>query len=756
MIKSIKYGLWFAILVCWTAACGGSGSGSKGGGSAPPPPPPAPPQPNLLHTTVGIYPNSYRKLEVSPCIKYVDYSLPDLTTTGGSLQIDGNLTEWATVPAYLTDPVTDAPASIDLAEVQVALAEEGLAIALAFQPATDSSLFFEFGGVLSRDEEIHTEVKHFFRYIGGEVHELRPSGWETIGPDLLQVVTGAQGTEVKFSDRLVGDTTTWPAWWVRVIAQDGPSGIWDSTHAAYFPSVLGGNAIPFSFLKCTQWGGKPSRVSQVMITHYIPPPQIPPPEYEEDGTFESRREHAFQLGRYALDLALSMTDHMHYGSGVQSVFVSDHVSEGIQSARSIDHELISNGATYRMLGINSKEMGFRPTIHFPQGYTVESGLNFHIQHMLRTGFQTAGPGLVHVATLAASHQFVKKYIGPQHWLNHRFALVQPFLTKPDTAKPAGLDQMFLALKTLTPEKFEPAERYYQAKSRAAAQLLGEIFSVDELLAAWITTSKNTSPASAPETKSQQFATNLFTALEKDDPRTLLAGLMDGYLVPKPYHPDFDPQAHVDQDLDGLPLFVEKLSKTSDKNPDTDQDGWSDLVEHTGGFDPNSASQVPGLIVADGIFSEWQNLLASKIIVDKGHSGLCERDADIQFYAAIGTADHLVIGAVAGDFWQAESKARWEAVIDIPSEERVLIVVAPNSERVVQIKDPADNRVLLTYPIAVPAGGKVAEILVDRAAMRLKTPFNKEQGIKIRLRTAYEADEGNIFCDETDWFAPYLK
>jgi hypothetical protein len=709
-----------------------------------------------LHTTVGIQPNAYRKLDVSPCVKYVDYALPEFSGAASSPAVDGDLTEWATVPALLTDPVADAPALVDLAEVQVAGIDGGLALALAFQQAAGSNLYLEFGGVLSREKEIHTEIKHFFR-IGAEgVSELRAGTWQSVGADLFAVVSGPSGMEISISDRLVGDTTTWPAWWVRVMAQDSETSRWDSTHAAYFPSVLGGNSIPFRFQKCVQWGGKPSRVAQLMMTHYVPPPQVLPPDYEEDGTFEVRREHAYQLARFALDLSLSLADAMHYGSGVQTVLVSDFVTDGIQPFNPLMHDLISAGATYRFLGINAVNMGFRPTVHFPQGATVETGVDFGVQHMLRSTFQTAGPGLLGTISLAVTHQYLKKYIGPQYWLNHRFYQVQPFTLASDAAGPAGLDQMFVALQETPVDKRPAAERYFLAKTRAAAQILGEIFSPDEVVASWLATAKYVSPAATAEAKAQFFMTALTGSLEDGDPRTGLSKIMDGYLLSAAYHPDFGPAVHKDEDSDGLPLFGERLYGTSDKNPDTDHDRWSDMAEHVGGFDPNSAGQVPGLIVADGIFSEWQNLLASKIIVDKGHAGVCERDADIEFYAAIGTADHLVIGAVAGDFWQGESRARWEAVVDIPSEERVLLIVAPNHEREIQIKDPTDNRILYTYPLAVPAGGKVSEILVDREAMRLKTPFNKEQGIRIRLRTAYEADEGNIFCDETDWFAPYLK
>lgn len=756
LIKSKKRKVMCIILGSWALACGSGGSGGGGGETPPQIPQPFPQQSSSLHTSVGIFANEYKKLAVSPCVRFVDYVLPEMGSEERPFSLDGNLTDWASIPVHLTDPVGDAPASIDLASVQVSRVPDGLAFALAFLPTAQSHIFLEFGGVLSRSEDIVSEVKHFLRFTADGAYELRGDGWSRIDDGNVRFVSGVQGIEIFISDRLVGNATTWPVFWTRVIAQDVASGQWDSTHAAYFPSVLNDDALPFRFQKCVQWGGKPAKVAQVMITHYIPPPIDPSPDYVADGTFEVRREHAYQLGRLSLDVAMSLSGRLQYGAGTQSTLVSEYASHGAVTVNAAthlqQHPLVRDGRTYRLMGIGAKDMGFRPSIHFPQGEVIDAAVSFHLEHMLRNTFQSAGNGLIAVVGRSITKYFSDLYLGKSYWLNHRLPRIASFVDKPDTDAPVSVDQL-LALKALGSVI---KDEYYNAKVNAASQFFGEIFEADELADAWIEASKIASPASPLETKAALFVELLFAKVPTEDSRKFLKHCMDGYLISVPYEPICAPSVHLDRDQDGLPEFIENYYGLSDDKLDTDEDGWSDFVEMTGGFDANSASSVPGLLAADGVFSEWQTLLASKLHVDKGHSNLCSQDADIEFFGAVGTADYLMIGAIAKNFWNGESRARWEAVVDIPSEERVLFIVAPNKERVLQIKDPVDSKVLLTYPLAVPAGGRVLEILVDRQAMRLATPFNKEEGIKIRLRTAYETEKENIFCDETDWFTPYVR
>jgi hypothetical protein len=752
LIKNLITILSSVVIVCCVSSCGGGGEG--GGSSKVPknPPPVEPPAPSALHTSVGIYPNSHKKLAVSSCFRFAEHALPKVEA---SFAIDGDLADWANTVPMLADPVDDAAGAFDLAEVQVGSFGDGLVVALAYPNNSASHLYFEFGGVVSRDGQIQSEVKHLIKYDKIGFSELRAGGWEPISEGVLQFASSSKGLEVSFPGRLIGDTITWPAWWVRVVAEEPHTENWDSTHAAYFPSVLGGDSLPFSFTRCTQWSSMLATVSQMIITHQIPAPINPSPDYIADGTFDIRREHALQLGRYALDLSRMLPVKMAYGSMFNTVLVSDLVEPGSLIVNSLSHPVISNGETYRLLGLNTRNMGFRPDSYFPQGQVLDSALHFHLKHMLRTQAQFIETGTLDAVTHAIVHDFKKNYLSQQYWFDYRWNQTVNFLDNSDGTSPKGLDELFGSLPLSGPERSQ-ALAFYHSKVRAASQLLGESHSPEELLLAWKNTTAEINKATPSNIKGELFVQKLIDDLKPDDSRRLVPKLFDGYLTSKSYDPTAIPDVHRDNDNDGLPLFIERKIGTSDQKTDTDADGWSDLVEYTGGFDPGSATKFPGLIVADGIFSEWQNLLASKIIIDRGQSGLCEKDADIQFYAAVADRDYLAIGAVAGDFWNNESKARWEVVVDLPKENRAILIVAPNRDRVVQVKDPVTNAVFMSYPQAIPAGGKVAEIVVDRQSLRIASPFTGDLGVRLKLRTVYESKGEPIFCDETSWFEPYIK
>ncbi len=751
MIKNLITILTSVVIVCCASSCG---SGGDSGKSSPPrvPTPTPTPEPSALHTSVGIYPNSHKKLAVSSCFRYAEHSLP---ATEATFAIDGELSDWTKTSPMLADPVGDAAGAFDLAEVQVGSYGDGAVVALAYPNDANSILYFEFGGVLSRDGRIQSEVKHLIKYDASGFSELRSTGWEAIPAGILQFAASVKGLEVFFPGRLIGDTVTWPAWWVRVVAQNVQSENWDSTHAAYFPSILGGDSLPFSFTRCTQWGSALASVSQLIITHQIPAPLNPSPDYIADGTFDIRREHALQLGRYALDLSRLLPVKMAYGSMFNTVLVSDIVEPGSLAASSLAHSVIANGETYRLLGLNTRNMGFRPDSYFPEGQVLDSALHFHLKHMLRGQAQFMETGTVDVVAHAMSHDFKKTYISEQYWFDYRWNQTANFIERNDSSAPKSVDALLTSLPLAGPDRAQ-AITFYQSKMRAASQLLGETYSPVELVTSWQSASSKINATTPSAAKTEIFITQLIAALKEGDARRLDPKMFDGYLTSSAYNASYLPSVHSDNDNDGLPLFIERKIDTSDEKSDTDGDGWSDLVEYTGGYDPRSSTKVPGLIVADGIFSEWQNLLASKIIIDRGQSGLCEKDADIQFYAAVADRDHLAIGAVAGDFWDNESKARWEVVVDLPQENRSILIVAPNRERVVQIKDPETNALFMSYPLAIPAGGKVAEIVVDRQALRMTTPFTGDLGVRLKLRTVYESGDEHIFCDETSWFEPNIK
>ncbi len=90
---------------------------------------------------------------------------------------------------------------------------------------------------------------------------------------------------------------------------------------------------------------------------------------------------------------------------------------------------------------------------------------------------------------------------------------------------------------------------------------------------------------------------------------------NGWIFPGKYD-RWSPDFFIDEDKDGLLLFEEKIIGTSDKEVDTDKDGYSDAWEYLNGFDPKD-SKKPNVaqIAVDGFVLDWANFRNVASVLD---------------------------------------------------------------------------------------------------------------------------------------------
>ena len=82
--------------------------------------------------------------------------------------------------------------------------------------------------------------------------------------------------------------------------------------------------------------------------------------------------------------------------------------------------------------------------------------------------------------------------------------------------------------------------------------------------------------------------------------------------------------HEDDDKDGLTLFEEAYFVTNDLNPDTDSDGFSDLIEIQNGFNPKGKGKLVTTVVTEKeIIGQFENItkgITNTITIQKSGNG----------------------------------------------------------------------------------------------------------------------------------------
>lgn len=95
--------------------------------------------------------------------------------------------------------------------------------------------------------------------------------------------------------------------------------------------------------------------------------------------------------------------------------------------------------------------------------------------------------------------------------------------------------------------------------------------------------------------------------------------------------DAQPVAFEDDDKDGLNLFEEAYFITNDLNPDTDSDGFSDLIEVQNGFNPKGKGKLVSTNVGElelyGAYTNTSKNTTTQITLNKNGTGTFQKNEE---------------------------------------------------------------------------------------------------------------------------------
>ena len=220
------------------------------------------------------------------------------------------------------------------------------------------------------------------------------------------------------------------------------------------------------------------------------------------------------------------------------------------------------------------------------------------------------------------------------------------------------------------------------------------------------------------------------------------------------HPEkaFLAKHFTDTDHDGLLNFFET---TGGEEPDSDKDGWSDLGELFLGTDPENIHSRPAMLFADGLFSDFVNLMPDRIESQtKKPAQGCPAISDLLSYTALQKEGALMIGASIGTSNKASKKEEpitWQIEIEGDSMDQKRVIKIPRGENTYHILDQNLSTIKIAHgprPHAIYA----IEIYLNTQSLNL--PSLPER-LKIKISSSL-ADGTMTQCDESKKFAPYKQ
>ena len=226
-----------------------------------------------------------------------------------------------------------------------------------------------------------------------------------------------------------------------------------------------------------------------------------------------------------------------------------------------------------------------------------------------------------------------------------------------------------------------------------------------------------------------------------------------------FHPSFDPSLLADDDNDGVVNFVERAFRLDPTRPDTDRDGWPDYTELVKGTDGTNMIATASVVVRDGSFGDWQDLLPNRLHEDPDPQVEgCPSSGNITFYGAIARKQEVIVAAALGGPADPQRPLTWYVNIDLLKAKRKITIKARQGERQFEVQDAESGTVLKTYENPLPSGLDALEVSLDIAALALDPhiletlDLSDPEGINVRVMAELQ-DTPPRFCDDTVWFKP---
>lgn len=719
--RIIVVALWTALTL--SSACGARGQGDHEPDNVSRAPAPAPSPPTKDDGfSLNINSLGYTQPELGACLR--SYSSDTTLPTLERVDINGDFGDWSGSQEVGRDPLGDAPAGFDLGTIMVARVRDDLAFALALDRGPDTQVEIELGGITTEAERVRAEARRVFVLQGATLFDLQGGQLLAVDTAAYSVGQSASGSEIFLSERLLGDVLTWPTFWLKVSTLGGDLRPVDSSSVMLFPSRLARNHADFLFSGCQSWLEQklPLRLSMVADSgvaiaeskHAVTPP-------------DSIVNWTSALTRFAINAVGRVLGAVTLPGDRLTVLV---VGAAAESTPAVLPGQQRGDQSYDYLAFDGRLLSKASAIAQPEFMVIESVVD-RVVRMALSQVRGMPESLVGAMLTAVKDHVIQSTVGQSYWLD-----------KLDSQSHVGD-----GIEAVTP--LADGGAWSPAQAARFGHLLAAKLDAKALWSAWtIAGARLQGGVSALEA--------FMSALtEVAGGKVDIAAAYPGWLVRGEFAPDWDPRSLADEDGDGLPNYIENAIGSRTDKMDSDGDGWSDWSEHILGSDPKSMLRHPTDLVADGVFGDVLELMPRRVQIDRGHTGSCPQAADISHFAAVARGHRLLIAAYAANFLRDEPLARWEAVLDLPGQQRQLVVATKAGERLTQIRDGGSSVLMQQQARAVQMGRSAMEWELDSGALGLK-PWNEEkEGARIRIRTIYAHSEGDVFCDETPWFAPVL-
>ena len=674
---------------------------------------------------------------------------------------------WLDLLNMKQDPSGDSRSPVDIVTYHLGQTKEDLLLvfpaAVARQKAASQPfLTMTLGGVGKLEEQMEQRSVRKLRWRqDAEIHRLEDfyrGSWRelTEGEARSDFVDGH--LVIHLAKRHLGDPLNWPSWWLQLDAASEASvtsGDYDdSTGAQYFSSLLStGDRSPV-IGGCQRWANSPEGLAMEHVTEAT---DDAPEGDRRLGTRLTNRRFLegrnIQLARLAVNSVQALVGQRKLPLATFTLLEASSIKEELPFWLRPPSPWTQSDL-YRGLSVQIERTGAYTNHPFANGQTFAKVATQVAYLHLELVQPTAPVWLQELMARTLRNTLERRTFGRSYWLDlytyrTRTLFEGPLLdgTRLPGSKTAG-----------TKPIAEYAGQGFNGVAEAKLEGLAAILSSEVEGAHWWTAWFAATAATGSSLRFADVVQALPAASVDESARIKLMQLGPGWLIDNAYEDGRSLELLGDRDEDGLPNFLEGLGWQTDAAVfDSDGDGWSDLAEWTLAAQATPSTFAPKKIMPDGSFADWLNLLPKRVAIDEGVTGPCPVAADITHYSALANEEALIVAAHSKDIGDQDGHAaRWELAVDIPTEDRQLLLSAGGRSREVIVQDAKDDLVLKKVYRAMPMGKQTVEWVLRRSELGINSRFDEKDVMRLRFRTVYRDGDQDIFCDETPWFQPFVS
>lgn len=215
----------------------------------------------------------------------------------------------------------------------------------------------------------------------------------------------------------------------------------------------------------------------------------------------------------------------------------------------------------------------------------------------------------------------------------------------------------------------------------------------------------------------------------------------------------------DGDDDGLPDFFEIAQALNPAKHDSDGDGWSDLGELILKTDANSSYSKPSVLIADGHFGDFIDLMPGRIYEQTSDPSIgCDNASDLTGFTALLLDGELMVavrlreeGTRDADSLKDPGGIRWEIELDLKQVADPRRVLVTRGGRLIEVRN-RDGALIKQIRSALPLGIHALELVLSKEILDV-ADITKDTLLRI---SSYRNDATQILCDRSRWFQAFFK